>query len=603
MMEALLELGNHLIGKDVNNSLSIFIEDLEEGTHVFCIILKKEPNGYEYNGITVEEYERDKKEKYLYRRGSSRGTNVTPSALITETRTEAEKPFKNKTFKNKILNWFKNNKCKNNKNNDGNSIFNEIYNCLKQNEKNIENDIKKELQNLRDKNDIMLTLKFKDNNEEMYIGDYEIYRDCLLEGVKEEYYIKYGKQSIGKNAVCSLCLKEVEEVYGFTSNIFPFYTLDKYGFAPDFNQENGWKLYPVCIDCARKLEAGKRYIEEKQKNLNIYGGIKYYLIPKLILTSESDIYHNFLDLFEEYAKNPSFSKEKRGWIGNLISTEDWILELLSEMKNELSLNFVFYEQPKPNQLKILLYINEILPSRLRKLYDTKKDIDDTIKTFLKDDKLSFNFKIIYEIFMESEGKDISEEYYLDTIERIFTDRQIDYHLLLKFLMRRIQKNFINEESTKDLTINGFMLFKYLYELKILSGFGGEKNMDQQIPSEMLGQNIKYEKYEEIARTIFDGFKEFFDTNAKKGIFLEGVLVQKLLNIQFRDRKSTPFYKKLNGLKLNKDRVLSLLPEAQGKLEEYEKNYYKELETLISDYFVASGKERWPTNNEISFYFV
>ena len=108
---------------------------------------------------------------------------------------------------------------------------------------------------------------------------------------------------------------------------------------------------------------------------------------------------------------------------------------------------------------------------------------------------------------------------------------------------------------------------------------------------------------ERVELFFNKYSNFFNVNVKKAIFLEGVLTQFLLNIQYQERKATPFRIKLKGLKLDEKQIKKLLPEIQNKLEEYGKNYYKELESIISNYFVLSGNDWNISNDEISFYFV
>ena len=103
--------------------------------------------------------------------------------------------------------------------------------------------------------------------------------------------------------------------------------------------------------------------------------------------------------------------------------------------------------------------------------------------------------------------------------------------------------------------------------------------------------------------FFQKYSDFFNSNLKKAIFLEGVLTQFLLNIQYRERKANPFRIKLKGLKLDENQVRKLLPEIQNKLEEYGKNYYRDLESIIAHYFISSGNKWNITNDEISFYFV
>jgi CRISPR-associated protein Csh1 len=81
----------------------------------------------------------------------------------------------------------------------------------------------------------------------------------------------------------------------------------------------------------------------------------------------------------------------------------------------------------------------------------------------------------------------------------------------------------------------------------------------------------------------------------------GVLSQLLINIQLYEKGSAPFRKRLNSIKLNKDLGFRIFTEAREKLEQYGKNYYKELEEDISELFVQSGLEKL-SNDEISFFF-
>lgn len=101
--------------------------------------------------------------------------------------------------------------------------------------------------------------------------------------------------------------------------------------------------------------------------------------------------------------------------------------------------------------------------------------------------------------------------------------------------------------------------------------------------------------------FFSEHRDFFDSSAKQCVFMVGVLTQLLMNIQLHEKGSAPFRKRLNGLKLNKDLVFRIFTEAREKLEQYGKNYYKELEEDISELFVNGGMEKL-SNDEISFFF-
>lgn len=79
--------------------------------------------------------------------------------------------------------------------------------------------------------------------------------------------------------------------------------------------------------------------------------------------------------------------------------------------------------------------------------------------------------------------------------------------------------------------------------------------------------------------------EFFidlilNSSSKKATFLLGVLTRKLMNIQYVELTSTPFYNNLWGLSLDQKKIKKLYPRVINKLREYG-GYMKDLEEEIS----------------------
>ncbi len=105
--------------------------------------------------------------------------------------------------------------------------------------------------------------------------------------------------------------------------------------------------------------------------------------------------------------------------------------------------------------------------------------------------------------------------------------------------------------------------------------------------------------------FFETFQDFFTTDAHKGVFLLGILTKLLLNIQSQERNSTPFRSRLKGLKMDSRDLVSLLPMIVDKLEQYQKNYYSRLETLISKFMIAAGDHnKWEIPlDELNYIFV
>jgi CRISPR-associated protein Csh1 len=598
MIDAIKEIGEYALekeGKSIDNPLNILVENPanRDTKNILFIVLESVKNGFDYKGIKLEEYSKDKLEKYLYRKGTSRGIDETPTSMITG----VEKTFKN----NKILPWFK----------EHNNInfLKEIGNCIRGNE----SAILKDLNNNYTKENNIISLKI--NNK--YIGDYKEFQDILINGAIKNFYLKYGKTSKSKEKkICSVC-NHKSEVYGFVDT-YKFYTVDKPGFVTGgFRQENAWKNYPVCLNCALILEEGKKYLGDIM-NFNFYG-FRYLLIPKFVSELDKKTKKEIFKIIEQQ-QDPNFRKKE---INRLTSDEREILKLMSGQKNYLNLNFMFYYAPKGyngSVFNILFYIEDILPSRLKRLFDVKKEVDNIdifnecmIPVFENKKKtgeypLEFNFGVLRTFFPRISDNRTFDKYFLDIVNKIFTNKPIDYNFLMSFIMQRIRDDFINDNPTKISTLKGFMLITYLDKLKIIKHKKEASEMNDKYIEDKWkvfeGNTSNKEKdISQKASSFFSEFASFFDCDAKKAVFLVGVLTQFLLNIQYRERKATPFRIKLKGLNLDEKQVKKLLPEIQNKLEEYGKNYYQKLESIISKYFITAGNNWEMSNDEISFYFV
>ena len=599
MIEGIKEIGEYSLekkGKNINNPLSILVDDPANRftKNILFIALESENNEFIYKGIEIEEYSRDKINKYLYKKGAPNGTDITPTSMITT----VESTFS----KIKILPWFK----KHDKlglNEDINFLV-KIGDCIRRNKGIILADLNEKYK--KENNVISLKMDSK------YVGDYKIFQDILVDRATENLYSKYGKVSKAENKICSVCNQRRAEVYGFVDT-YKFYTVDKPGFVSGgFHQEDAWKNYPVCLNCALTLESGKKYLGNNM-NFNFYG-FSYLLIPKFINSIDKEIRKEIFKIIEKQ-QDPKFRRKE---INRLTSAENEILELMSEQNNYLNLNFMFYDAPKGSVFNILLYIEDILPSRLKTLFDVKKDVDviDIFKECMipvfenkkktGEKPLEFNFGILRDLFYDFTNKRwISRKYFLDIVNKIFTNKPIDYNFIMNFIIQKIRSDFISGNPTGISTLKGFMLLNYLNKLKILKDFKGVRDMDE---NEM-GIVDVFGGLRKKINSFFSEFVDFFDSNTKKAVFLEGVLVQKLLNIQRLPDVSNaqpgrePFRSRLKGLKLDEKQVKKLLPEIQNKLEEYGKNYYKELEAMISGYSVAAGNGWKIGNDEISYYFV
>jgi len=595
------EIGEYALekeNKDLNDSVSILVENPasnETYKHVFCIKLTYNYEDFEFKGIDHQEYSKEKIAKYLYKRGSSNGPDISPTARVTEIK---------KTFSNKIIGWFSKPLKEAKPILDGEEVqFLELLGkCIKENEEIILSELESKINSVDAKENSILTLLLEENGFIRYVGDLEVFRKILKNNGASRFYSKYGIISKDDDKVCSVC-KTCNEVYGFVTP-YEFYTVDKRGFVSGgFDQSKAWKNNPVCLECALKITAGKEYIE-KYMSFSFYG-FNFLLIPKLLNKSVSE---DLFDTFEKFnEKKFAFSADYKNFLQD---NENDILEILSEKADYLNFNFQFYEKSNA-AYRILLYIEDVLPSRLRELFKSKEIVDKRkiFSNYLSNNNevksIQFTLGNVRWFFPNTLDDPDLNKYFLEITNGIFTGTSIDYSFLLKYVMQRIRKDFRSDNSTRYSSFLGFQMLDFLSQLHLLGNYRGGKCMDSKNLSVLLGDMAPKENssFEERTNVIFSEFENFFNTDAKKAIFLEGTLVQYLLNIQKFQRGSTPFRTKLRSLNLDERYVKRLFPEIINKLEEYDTNYYKELETLIAKYMIQSGTDWKMPNDEISFYFV
>lgn len=600
MIEAVSRIGEYVQrnngGEDL---LSTFIENPNSnGKYKFVlIVVLNEKNGeYDFSRVDMEEFNRF--QKYLYKKGAPNGTDATPTSKIAG---DLEK-----TFRNRFLKWFQNH--------NSYDLSKEEKDDLRRMNAAISDQAEKISAGLQEKfslkgpkDNAIITLGIEQNGELHYLGDIPIFKNILLRKGKDKYYIKKSQgESKGLEAACSVCKERRDEVYGFAIP-WTFHTFDKPGFiAGGFEVSESWKNTPVCFDCATRLELGKKYIEERL-DFSFYG-FRYLLVPKLALGGD------FQDVLCILAGKDQKRKQKlSGEVRKSItSDEEEILDIIQEMNDFVSNSLIFYKKEQ-SSYRILLLIEGVLPSRLKKLFDAKDKVDERFKVYndlilseaqKEKNRLEFNFGVVRRFFPQESKNRSFDKIFLEVVNKTFVGDQIDYYLLIDFIMRRARDAFIEGYPTNIATLNGFLLLHYLEELNLLRDYKEEiREMEEKDCGIGSIRNLRGLPLEEKVERFFEDNSPFFTSYAKKATFLEGVLAQELLYIQQNDKKATPFRAKLHGLKMNETLIKRLLPEIQNKLEEYGKNDYRNLESIIAHHFVLSGVNWKETDDELSFYFV
>jgi len=433
-----------------------------------------------------------------------------------------------------------------------------------------------------------------------YIGESDAFDQIRQETEKKllsPYYTLTGtKEFKPKDKTCSVCLINHKEVWGYVST-FNFYTA-KTEFAPisgGFIKSKAWKNYPVCPECATKLKAVKPVLEKFMKYY--FCGFSYFLIPEFINydVDNSEIMEIFLN--KETAIGKFTLGEERKTITN---SKDDILDIIKEMNNQVNYTMFFFEANN-NEFKILLTIEDVYPTQFKTIF-TAKEISENHSIFKNIEKkkeksfydLEFKFDFLKEFIPLSQDKSLGnlqvfKKSFLDITKSVFLQKKIDYDFLMHRITESLRRKFSNNEPYLLSMLKIILTLKFFNKLGIINLT--RNNTEKEVIVDMIYQNF------------FKEHVDFFDCSSKKAVFLEGVLCQKLLNIQYRERNATPFRTKLNGLKMTPKIIRKLLPEIIEKLEQYKKNhFYLSLEESISKQHLTSNLESL-SNDEISFYFV
>lgn len=391
----------------------------------------------------------------------------------------------------------------------------------------------------------------------------------------------YKKKPIWKTVgICHGCGKKTT-VYGGVGSLLKFYTVDKYGYAPELNPKIAWKQYALCEDCIFDLERGKRTVNDFL-TWQFYGKT-FWMLP----VTTGDL-QRILKRFKNFREEVKGKIHKEGYE----SFEDRLLYEASIQDEAISYHFVFLKEEN-QALRIKLHIEEVLPSILKNYINTKRELEDEFKDFINEafeaNKVTFNFFSSMNLKATNQKPGFTDEDFYILVDKVFRRSPVDENYLISKAMSRIRKDLA--ESGEQGRVSRWSILEILLSLEFLLKWGILKRKFGGI------EMIESPYYE-----FFERHGDFFDHPSKRALVLLGVLVQKFLDYQYSQRGSTPFLKILKNLKLNQKDVQSIFTKLQNKMNEYDiGHWWPELRKGISLYFIDAG-DRWPlAPDEIGFY--
>lgn len=610
MLKAIKDLGEYITNIEGLSQEAILTDSskLVNTNKMLCVTLKRENNSLFFKDVHIEDYSQDKANKILFRsfRHGQYGAFLTSIIKVKRKNRKIDHAASIESIQKKWTLWFRKYSDKLN----DYELFQSLNQELFKNE-DIFNKVTDTYQELSDEDigNCLITIKIRVDKGEKYPSEIYEFAKVFRDNSLEDLFSKHGVVARGKGT-CAFCGRLDDVMPG---SPFAVFTVKKEGFAYNFDRKNSWKQLPICKECSLDLQAAKESIMNKNKlnlSFTLYG-YKYFVIPHFINRGVSEEIITELEL-----------RKNEDYRNGLINAEEDILEIVKDKKDVLNLIFVFYKS-KQQFFDIIKYVEDVPPSWIKEVYDTfyltnQKTLfkENSLKVILgenwvgnflngqnngntiwKSKKSGKLAEIIRGFFYHREkDKKIFDKSSLNVLANILDSKQIDKGYFIKHMIRAIQEEYGrgNIWGGKLLSLKSFYLFNFLLSLGLIP-----KNQYKLIKfkeATFLKENVNVEKF-------FDEFPSAFNTVNKKAIFLEGVLVSFLLDVQYTRRKETPFRNKLHGLKLNKRIVKRLFPEIIEKLRQYDAYYYSWLESLISKYFIESDENGWElSDDEISYYF-
>ena len=164
-----------------------------------------------------------------------------------------------------------------------------------------------------------------------------------------------GKQSKkGASVRCGICHNEEENPVNL-DKVFTFATFDKKSFLPGLDGSSASKVFPLCKKCYRLLSEGRNVLDEKFLDAKSISGLRIYTVPEL--TGETA----YTDSDSETVADMTTAFLQQG-----LQNEEFLGPYVLRRGKGLVYHFLFWE-PNNKQMRILLMVEDVPPSRLSEL--------------------------------------------------------------------------------------------------------------------------------------------------------------------------------------------------------------------------------------------
>lgn len=399
-------------------------------------------------------------------------------------------------------------------------------------------------------------------------------------------------------AECCVCMRRRALVFGNFSEL-KSYILDKPGMiAGGFDVEHAARNFPVCAECAAHVALGINYAETRLTFR--MAGQSYLMLPQCF---EDSIRDEFIDICEARETRQTDSlhedsliriKEDEEEMIRITDDKDEIFQEVAKRfatSDRISLKLVFFEKEKA-AWKICAEVDQVLPSRIRDILAAKQDCEQRPWRNERD-------FVSTDLVREFAGGSFtnSNRIILAHLDAVFAGKLLEANQVLRNIVDHLLGKYKSDVKSAGFAVGrAFLLYDFYRKLRIIPSDEGEPM------NNAIADKSAYGRF-------LDENAEFFDASttagcaAKRVAFLTGALVRCVMTAQYERLNSTPFEKKLKGMRVSKDSLKKLLGDSEHKLQVYDKDHFhRDLLELLSQQWVATKGGFDISDDEATFCF-
>lgn len=587
MIHQFTELGRFFLQRDkVDDELTQYTQDpafKARGNTILVLIFTESG----FDGAQIEEYDNERKLRYLYRSGPPNGFDATPTTRMPPWDPDKSGDSEAAVTKRikRLIGSAKAALA------TGNELPKWELDALKvltaMNEKNVASAVLEKYDDSKGR--ATVTVAWQPNGENLkYVGDFKAFRQSLIRQGRASASEKKTTGEIRGIGTCCICGHKDVGVSGLLQiPNFKFYTLDKPGsISGGFDPSLAWRNFPVCKPCSDCAGySGERIGKELSFN---YYGFKYLVLP-------SPVQKQAIDTFEFLGRlvNARVNSESAR---RLTDAENELFYAVSEEGDLLQVDLLFY-QPDPNYFRPALYVAGLLPSRFQALFRAKSLVDAhpwMKPPFAKDE---FTFKALRDVFPSSRNRGTYDDDFLRATRAALELRPFPEPRLLNVGMQWVRQDFAHRgEAASSL----LALFRVLLFFEVLAD-GNPKRGD-------LEMQVDYgpsEQADRVRRVFSECSGILKDGATAQAAFLVGACCRRIELIQQAVRGASPFVGKYKGLRLVQGDIRNLFVAAKAKAQDYGPDEEMKVRGLLfcAGAALATLPDHWElSTDEISYFF-